>query len=292
MFVYDVNNNTWETLPDKDEGLAFIRRSYNNLLGVGNSLYWTRLGIIHVCNMKTWRYYVTEIEGIGNQICKAYDPKPERLLHFNGKEFCLLTLDEIEGQRMERTKIRCCKFKVSKQGTKKDLGSFMASLVCHDSYIVDWPLDFHSDHGLVLLEKSKDWINIHLSYLKSSPKLTLKASTLPMMSLRTLSSLELPRTVAVATAPSSPISNDGPPSYENQERTEVDSKSDVFGANERRNHDQTPHPCPSIVASNDVEEVPNEIPIASDPLEVLSLVRGALDRVALRVRILVMMATS
>ncbi|KAI7999138.1 F-box/kelch-repeat protein, partial [Camellia lanceoleosa] len=47
MFVYDVNNNTWEILPDKDEGLAFIRRSYNNLLGVGNSLYWTRLGIIH-----------------------------------------------------------------------------------------------------------------------------------------------------------------------------------------------------------------------------------------------------
>ena len=47
-----------------------------------------------------------------------------------------------------------------------------------------------------------------------------------------------------------------------------DNNSDVFGANERRNHDQTPHPYPSIVASNDVEEVPNEIPIASDPLEV------------------------
>ncbi|THF96375.1 hypothetical protein TEA_026367 [Camellia sinensis var. sinensis] len=44
------------------------------------------------------------------------------------------------------------------------------------------------------------------------------------------------------------------------------SNSDVFGANER-NHEQTPHPYPSIVASNDVEEVPNEIPIASDPLE-------------------------
>ncbi|CAL5421787.1 unnamed protein product [Camellia sinensis] len=42
-----------------------------------------------------------------------------------------------------------------------------------------------------------------------------------MMSLRTLSSLELPRAVAVATAPSSPISNGGPPPYENQERTEV-----------------------------------------------------------------------
>ncbi|GMP94497.1 hypothetical protein CsSME_00043943 [Camellia sinensis var. sinensis] len=137
---------------------------------------------------------------------------------------------------------------------------------------------------------------------------------------RTLSSLELPRAVAVATGPSSPISDGGPPSYENQERTEVDTfdgsasliqhngrlrqkfqdpaqdisiqllekfslvtafaretttqlfrdsnNSDVFGANERRNHDQTPHPYPSIVASNDVEEVPNEIPIASDPLEV------------------------
>ncbi|CAL5360821.1 TBC1 domain family member 17 isoform X3 [Camellia sinensis] len=144
---------------------------------------------------------------------------------------------------------------------------------------------------------------------------------------RTLSSLELPRAVAVATGPSSPISDGGPPSYENQERTEVgtfdgsasliqhngrqrqkfhdpardisiqllekfslvtrlarettsqlfrDSDSDVFGANERRNHDQTPHPYPSIVASNNVEEVPNEIPIASDPLEFdkLTLVWG------------------
>ncbi|KAL7164187.1 hypothetical protein ACSBR2_040159 [Camellia fascicularis] len=138
------------------------------------------------------------------------------------------------------------------------------------------------------------------------------------VSQRTLSSLELPRAVAVATGPSSPISDGGPPSYENQERTEVgtfdgsasliqhnsrprqkfqdpaqdisiqllekfslvtafarettsqlfrDSNSDVFGAKQRRNHDQTPHPYPSIVASNDVEEVPNEIPIASDPLE-------------------------
>ncbi|KAI7988985.1 TBC1 domain family member 15 [Camellia lanceoleosa] len=144
---------------------------------------------------------------------------------------------------------------------------------------------------------------------------------------RTLSSLELPRAVAVATGPSSPISDGRPPSYENQERTEVgtfdgsasliqhndsqrqnfqdpardisiqllekfslvtrlarettsqlfrDSNSDVFGANERRNHDQTSHPYPSIVASNDVEEVPNEIPIASDPLEFdkLTLVWG------------------
>ncbi|KAF5934932.1 hypothetical protein HYC85_026061 [Camellia sinensis] len=144
---------------------------------------------------------------------------------------------------------------------------------------------------------------------------------------RTLSSLELPRAVAVATGPSSPISDGGPPSYENQERTDVgtfdgsasliqhngrqrqkfhdpardisiqllekfslvtrlarettsqlfrDSDSDVFGANERRNHDQTPHPYPSIVASNNVEEVPNEIPIASDPLEFdkLTLVWG------------------
>lgn len=150
MFVYDVNSNTWEILPAKDEGLAFVRRSYNNLVGVGNSLYWTRLGIIHVFNMKTRGYYVTKIEGIGNQICKAYDdPSPERLLHLGGKEFCLLTLDEIEGRR-KRTKIRCYKFKVSKQGTKKDPGSFMASLVCRDGYIVDWPLDFRSDHGLVL----------------------------------------------------------------------------------------------------------------------------------------------
>ncbi|KAL7170953.1 hypothetical protein ACSBR2_035750 [Camellia fascicularis] len=100
--------------------------------------------------MKTRMYYGAEIEGIGNQICKAYDPKPERLLHLDGKELCPLTLDEIEGRRMERTKIRCYKFKVSKQGTKKDPGSFMASLVCRDSYIVDWPLDFLSDHGLVL----------------------------------------------------------------------------------------------------------------------------------------------
>ncbi|KAF5939917.1 hypothetical protein HYC85_021084 [Camellia sinensis] len=37
----------------------------------------------------------------------------------------------------------------------------------------------------------------------------------------TLSSLELPRAIAVATVPSSPNSNGGPPSYENQERTEV-----------------------------------------------------------------------
>ena len=53
MFVYDVNNNTWEILPDKDEGLAFVKRSYDNLLEGGHSLYWTRLGIIHVFNMKT-----------------------------------------------------------------------------------------------------------------------------------------------------------------------------------------------------------------------------------------------
>ncbi|KAI7986004.1 putative UDP-arabinose 4-epimerase 3 [Camellia lanceoleosa] len=131
---------------------------------------------------------------------------------------------------------------------------------------------------------------------------------------RTLPSLELPRVVAVATGPFSPISDGGPPSHENQERTKVGTfdgsasliqhngrqrqkfqdlaqdisiqllekfslvttfaqettphfNSDVFGANERRNHDQTPHPYPSIVASNDVKEVPNEIPIASDPLE-------------------------
>ncbi|KAL7181855.1 hypothetical protein ACSBR1_040712 [Camellia fascicularis] len=171
-----------------------------------------------------------------------------------------------------------------------------------------------------------------------SPKLTLKVSSSIVckvvfvkpqtdieglniaddVSQRTLSSLELPRAVAVATGPSSPISDGGPPSYENQERTEVgtfdgsasliqhngrprqkfqdpaqdisiqllekfslvtafarettsqlfrDSNSDVFGAKQRRNHDQTPHPYPSIVASNDVEEVPNEIPIALDPLE-------------------------
>ncbi|THG18347.1 hypothetical protein TEA_017238 [Camellia sinensis var. sinensis] len=275
----------------------------------------------------------------------------------------------------------------------------MASLVCCDSYIVDWPLDFRSDHGLVLVLRTgmknegegqwlpqampcsgfeiehelKEWevaanekslqyppAQDHFYALYSQFKQHANNAEL----MRTLSSLELPRAVAVATAPSSPISNGGPPPYENQERTEKlslvttfarettsqlfrDSNSDVFGANERRNHDQTPHPYPSIVASNDVEEVPNEIPIASDPLEdketeprkkargdclgeflkerkgitggivltlgarstvkkeswtvlilayqslgVSSLVIGALDRVALRVRILVMIATS
>ncbi|KAH7853683.1 hypothetical protein Vadar_005510 [Vaccinium darrowii] len=46
-----------------------------------------------------------------------------------------------------------------------------------------------------------------------------------------------------------------------------ESHSDGYGASERRAHNQTPHNYSSSGISNDVEKVPDEVPVASDPLE-------------------------
>ncbi|CAL5374793.1 unnamed protein product [Camellia sinensis] len=43
--------------------------------------------------------------------------------------------------------------------------------------------------------------------------------------------------------------------------------SDIFGTNERRTHNLTPHDYPSNMASNDVEKVTEQIPVTKDPLE-------------------------
>ncbi|PSS20939.1 TBC1 domain family member 15 like [Actinidia chinensis var. chinensis] len=144
---------------------------------------------------------------------------------------------------------------------------------------------------------------------------------------RTLSSLELPRAVAVANGLSSSVSGSESLSIENQEKTEGvafdgsashiqqngrrkpkvqdpardlsiqvlekfslvtrfarettshifrESHNDSHGANQRRTHNETPHDYPSNDTSKDVEKVPDEIPVASDPLEFekLTLVWG------------------
>ncbi|CAL5355281.1 unnamed protein product [Camellia sinensis] len=163
-----------------------------------------------------------------------------------------------------------------------------------------------NDTYLVETEKIPQAVMRHFAWNQpaESPKLTLKVSSSivckavfvkPQTDIEGLNIADdvSQGAVAVATGPSSPISDGGPPSYENQERTEVDTfdgSASLIQHNGRlrqkfqdpaqdisiqllekfslrRNHDQTPHPYPSIVASNDVEEVPNEIPIASDPLE-------------------------
>uniref|UniRef100_A0A5B6ZXE5 TBC1 domain family member 15 n=1 Tax=Davidia involucrata TaxID=16924 RepID=A0A5B6ZXE5_DAVIN len=144
---------------------------------------------------------------------------------------------------------------------------------------------------------------------------------------RTLSSLELPRAVSVASGLSSSVSVSDSSSHGSQERTDGstldgrpgniqqngrqrqkfhdpsrdlsiqvlekfslvtkfarettsqlfrESHSDGFGANERRNHSQSSHDDPQNMASNDAQKVPDEIPVASDPLEFdkLTLVWG------------------
>ncbi|XP_058206888.1 uncharacterized protein LOC131320256 isoform X2 [Rhododendron vialii] len=52
--------------------------------------------------------------------------------------------------------------------------------------------------------------------------------------------------------------------------------SDVYGGSERRAHNQTPQNYSSSEVANDVEKVPDEVPVASDPLEFekLTLVWG------------------
>lgn len=44
--------------------------------------------------------------------------------------------------------------------------------------------------------------------------------------------------------------------------------SDGYGDSERRAHNQTPQNYSSSEVANDVEKVPDEVPVASDPLEV------------------------
>ncbi|KAL1093919.1 hypothetical protein V6Z11_D06G061100 [Gossypium hirsutum] len=94
---------------------------------------------------------------------------------------------------------------------------------------------------------------------------------------RTLSSLELPRAVSIASVPSTPVSVGESSSQQNEERTDLfrETHSNGFGPLERRNSNQSALDY-SHKSSEYKEDVPVQSPVDPDPLEFdkLSLVWG------------------
>ncbi|XWS70727.1 hypothetical protein CRYUN_Cryun03dG0072400 [Craigia yunnanensis] len=93
---------------------------------------------------------------------------------------------------------------------------------------------------------------------------------------RTLSSLELPRAVSIASAPSTPLSVGESASHENEGRIDVgvhdgrlfrETHTNGFGPFERRNTNQSALDYSHKPSDDDDEEVPVQSPVAPDSLE-------------------------
>ncbi|CAN4096548.1 unnamed protein product [Withania somnifera] len=115
---------------------------------------------------------------------------------------------------------------------------------------------------------------------------------------RTLSSLELPRAVSVTNTPSSAAApSESPSSWTDGETFDRNSalaqqnarfarettsqlfreaQGDGFIPNDRRKHDEKTHDYPRIAESNDVQKLPENVPVPADPLgfDKLSLAWG------------------
>lgn len=143
-YIYCVNSNTWNQLPDKLWDV--MMHIYDNLVGVGCFLYWTVEQTLYALNMETEELDSTSIKGYRPIhprpiTCRCCDISSEYsiLLHLGGNIFCSLTVDHLHRpQESVRTKVRFSKLQVS----KRDGGSIKASIVRHQTHILDGELHF------------------------------------------------------------------------------------------------------------------------------------------------------
>ncbi|KAG5566184.1 hypothetical protein RHGRI_001950 [Rhododendron griersonianum] len=152
-YIYCVNSNTWGQLPGKLWDL--MMHIYDNLVGVGCSLYWTVEQTLYALNMETEKLDSTSIKGYRPinphpVTCQCCDIGSEYsiLLHLGGNMFCSLAVDHLyRPQGPVRTKVRFSKLQVS----KRDGGSIKASIVRHQTHIFDGELHFPQAYVLLLL---------------------------------------------------------------------------------------------------------------------------------------------
>ncbi|KAF7129306.1 hypothetical protein RHSIM_Rhsim10G0208800 [Rhododendron simsii] len=136
-YIYLVDAQTWEEFCPPARMSPFN----DNMISDGNILYWTTFELLHSFDMKTQDVDCGLVEGYRlSKYQQELLPEPT-LLHLEGNFFCFITLEDLpEG----RTKVRCTKFQVSRQG------GFKASVVCRNICIIDCPVDIDCGYAFVL----------------------------------------------------------------------------------------------------------------------------------------------
>ncbi|KAE9450307.1 hypothetical protein C3L33_17804, partial [Rhododendron williamsianum] len=127
-YIYLVDAQTWEKFCPP----ASMSPFNDNMISDGN---------IHSFDMKTQDVDCGIVEGYRlSKYPEELLPEPT-LLHLEGDYFCFITVQDLpEG----RTKVRCTKFQISRQG------GFKASVVCRNTCIIDCPVDIDCGYAFVL----------------------------------------------------------------------------------------------------------------------------------------------